>query len=456
MAPLRRGRSHGGGGGGAAECLAPYRKGRRPPRRKQEAAAGTALPDDALAAVFDRLPDGADVVRCAAACRRWARVVARESAALPCALPAALPGLALGFFHQESAPSVTARTAAGGAWRPPRFVPMASAARLRHGALLPMPPGHGGGTGSNRRRLADLFDRSRPVASRNGRVVLELPRQGHAAGLELCVCNPMTGDVAPLPPLSGGDKPGHYACALLAGDDDLDATAPGRPLPPTFFRMAIVYNRHRFTALRTYSSDSGAWSGEAKLSGPRVDSHRLRRLGQAVVLRGVAYWPLRETALAVRLDTPEPTEVTNMPLHGVSDAAQRRRLLGITADGKLCFVRAGKSLEDCLVIVVKAFIESCEEEDMCAGRWEKMKARLIYTQLKIGSLVTVNLRWFCEKSGILLLTLGEFSNDPGTFALNLATEEVQKLVDSPDCSSWTNFVGYEMDRAAYLASIADH
>jgi hypothetical protein len=71
----------------------------------------------------------------------------------------------------------------------------------------------------------------------------------------------MTGDMALLPPLSGTDMPGSYACALLAGDDDL---------PPTFFRLLIVYNRRGFTALRAYSSDTGRWSAEARRQGPKI------------------------------------------------------------------------------------------------------------------------------------------------------------------------------------------
>jgi hypothetical protein len=68
----------------------------------------------------------------------------------------------------------------------------------------------------------------------------------------------------------------------------------------------------------------------------------------------------------------------------------------------------------------------------------------------------INLRWFCEKSGILFFTLGQGTSSPGTFALNLATEEADKVADGLECYSWRNFVGYEMDGATYLTSIARH
>jgi len=66
----------------------------------------------------------------------------------------------------------------------------------------------------------------------------------------------------------------------------------------------------------------------------------------------------------------------------------------------------------------------------------------------------INLRWFCEKSGTLLFTLGEGTSSPGAFVLNIATEHIEKVADGIDCDSWRNFVGYEMDGAAYLASIS--
>ena len=45
-------------------------------------------------------------------------------------------------------------------------------------------------------------------------------------------------------------------------------------------------------------------------------SHEPRELGQSIVVRGVAYWQLRHTVFAVRLDTPKPAEVP-MPLTGI-------------------------------------------------------------------------------------------------------------------------------------------
>ncbi|KAL6594353.1 hypothetical protein ACP70R_045132 [Stipagrostis hirtigluma subsp. patula] len=144
----------------------------------------------------------------------------------------------------------------------------------------------------------------------------------------------MTGAVALLQPLSGKDKPGHYACALLTGDD-LDQQAP----PTTaafFFRVLIIYNRS-FTVLRAYTSGATQWSSEAARSqGPKIDGGRLRRIAQGVVFRGVAYWPLRLSILAM-----EPREVSMPPAGIMADPSQHGHVLGVTTNVKqqqLCFI----------------------------------------------------------------------------------------------------------------------
>lgn len=68
----------------------------------------------------------------------------------------------------------------------------------------------------------------------------------------------------------------------------------------------------------------------------------------------------------------------------------------------------------------------------------------------------MNLRWFCERSGLLFFTIdAKGSSTPGAYVLNIATKELEKVADDIDCRSWTNFVGYEMDQASYyLSSVA--
>ncbi|KAL6594316.1 hypothetical protein ACP70R_045399 [Stipagrostis hirtigluma subsp. patula] len=420
---------------------------------------GTPLPDELLVAVFARFSDMADVVRCAATCRRWSRVVARDAAVLARALPPQLtrgPRALLGLFHQDhagvAAPRKRRRSSSVAGDGQPCFLATAEAARLLGFRSSTISTDDGGDHGA-------LLGYSRPVASRNGHVVVELRRERHADGIHLCVFNPMTGDVALLPPLSGEDKPGHYACALLTGDD---LQQPPPTAAAFFFRVLIVYNRRSFTALRAYSSDARQWSSEA--ARPKIDAGRLRRLGQGVVFRGVAYWPLRLSALAVRLDGVEPREVSMPPAGIMADRSQHVHVVGVATDVKqqlLCFIEPGFYVDRGLLnaglpyhsIVIKTSVLRTVDGH-AAGEWERQDGRRIKLpqKMKVGCRDCIKLRWFCERSGVLLFTLGEDSSCPGAYALNMATKEVEKLADGTCCDSWRNVVGYDMDAAAYIAS----
>uniref|UniRef100_A0A0E0M282 DUF7595 domain-containing protein n=1 Tax=Oryza punctata TaxID=4537 RepID=A0A0E0M282_ORYPU len=434
MPPLRRRRRRAPG--------APYKKGwlSRRPRRKN-ADYGTSLTDDALSAIFARLVNAADLVRCAATSCRWGRIVARQAPPVLSHGRPASPTLALGFFHQDDAPAT--------AQKRKLFVPMATAAARVLGFRWRSFSALFEAVGSD--VLEPFLEHSRPIASRNGRVVLELAREGHGDDLKLCVCNPMTGDVSMLPPLSGKDKPGFYVCTLLTADDLLEP-----PCTTTFFRVLIVYNRPSFTALRSYSSETGRWSAEARRSVPKkINTRRMQQLRHAVVLRGVAYWTLRHTAFAVRSDTPEPVEVA-MLARGLADLWPNNCVLGATPDGKLVFLYMVRCV-DFVGVGGKGFHPPPAgpgddmDMDMSKGEWQYRQIKINLEQLKVEDASAINVRWFCERSGIVLFTLGdELSSCPGTYALNLATHDVIKVSTA---HSWTNFCGYEMDHAASLASV---
>ncbi|CAN6381107.1 unnamed protein product [Urochloa humidicola] len=466
MPPARRPRG--------AHRSAPYGRGWLPPppssRSSDDGHGGEVfpVPDDAISPVLVRLSSAADVVRSAATCRRWARLVAKDAAVLSGAL-APLPCLTLGFLHQENAGATARRRRplSSDAAAQPCFVPTAAATRLigLHGpshatiadALL--------GLDDDRR---GLFEHARPVAARNGWLVLELRQERYTDGLKLCVCNPTRGELFMISPLAGADNPGDYTCAIYTGHD----LEPPRPLL-AFFRLLIVYNRRAFTALRSYSSDTGRWSAEAKRSwGPKIPNEKLRELGQSIVVGGVAYWHMKCTAFAVRIDTPEPAEVC-MPSSGscIRDLPLGWRSLGVDLDGKLIFIDAALGEDHNvevrshhLTVAIRAVFCPISTDDGCSGKWEWRGPCIRLKHLKVryegygeenimpfGD--KMNLRWFCEKSGNLLFTLGEGTSSPGAFVLNMATELVEKVADGVDCDSWRNFVGYEMDGTAYLASI---
>ncbi|CAN6236907.1 unnamed protein product [Urochloa humidicola] len=432
---------------------------RRPPKNRSGGGGGVdplaGMPDDLLYdSILSRvLSDDAAVARCAAVCRRWGTVLAAREAAIRRAMPPPgrfLPHLALGFFHgggHDDGSHRRRRLLAPAAQQPdPRFVPTASASAALLGGSPSFPrlmPEGGGAAG--------LFHYARPVASRGGRVVLELQNKARSDGVALAVCNPMTGDVALVPPLAGGDFPGHdYACAVLTADD-LDAPPGGSPPSSLFsfsFGLVLVYNRRGFTALRCYTSgDGGGWGPEARKPGAQISGHVLRGLGPAVVLRGVAYWPMMDAAaLAARVGLAGGVvgHVRVLP-YRLATSIPDWYLLGATPDGRLSYVSAAV-VGDELGFLVEALEEG--------GVWEK-RDRIVLTQFAMSTTTELKLRWLGEKSGTLLFTVGRGGGggNSGAFALNLGTRSVEKLADGVLCNSWRNMFGYEMDPTALLASI---
>ncbi|KAF7040540.1 hypothetical protein CFC21_050433 [Triticum aestivum] len=395
------------------------------------------MPDDVLADIFTRLPDMATLVRCAATCWRWGHLVATRAAVIsPCMPPLGrfFPNLAVGLFHQEK-DWPTGRTRDAPSPRP-CFIATASCTRFIRGdsqrslAIL-------GLDGGDR-----LLDHSRPVASRNGRLVLELrcnPRQDCASdGLSLAICNPMMLDkIDVIPPLvlvgQNTTTILDYGCALLTGHD----------LNPQchqdFFHILLIYSHNhpggQSTVLRCYSSDTGRWGPETE-SIVKIPISKIGNIGPAVVRRGVAFWALEQGVLGVRLDLKDHTMDMHMVPCDTSHAGPNNRLMGVSPDNRLflmyyCFMgaRLGK------LVLKLTYLEFPNEDDMQTDKiCRKRKIVLMEQMGKLMMVVTryvhtIKLWWFGEKSGILLFTMGEGSGQPGTYMLKLEENAVDKLAD---------------------------
>lgn len=90
--------------------------------------------------------------------------------------------------------------------------------------------------------------------------------------IKLCVCNPTTGAVHILPPLGGKDGLGYYACTVFTAEDA---------------SLIMIYTRREFTAFRSYSSEDGKWSKEAKVrTNARLSEKQMGLMHSGVVLVG--------------------------------------------------------------------------------------------------------------------------------------------------------------------------
>ncbi|CAN6232771.1 unnamed protein product [Urochloa humidicola] len=412
------------------------------PRRADDD--GTPLTDELLLTIFAGVPDLADLVRCAATCRRWRRLVSADAAFI-CRTPRRPPSrfvgpLALGFFHhREEAAAVS------------QFVPTASATHRFPGLLQqPQPP--------SLSTLVDdgLFDgTSQIVASRNGLLVVDLRRGKHDRALKLCVCNPMSGVVHVLPPLGGKDGLGHYACTVLTADDRDEETIDP-PRSSSYFRLIMLYSRRGFTAFRSYSSDDGRWSEEAKVTHARLGKKQMGLTCSGVVDRrgSLVYWLAKNVVFVLSLKTLE-SAVVGMPRSGNGQNFDMvNTLLGLPPEGRLCAIQFAPLSRRTANLRVSIRVTTCTDRSW----WDTEE--LIQVQQSLPADVTnVRLRWFCEKSGVVFFST--VAGDPDhrryeMYALNLKTKVVEKLVaHDKDGDPWGQVHGYEMDQVAYLASLAE-
>ncbi|KXG39093.2 hypothetical protein SORBI_3001G279000 [Sorghum bicolor] len=427
---------------------------------------GTPLTDEILVGIFAGLPDFSDLVRCAATCKRWCRLVSREAA----------------FICRSAAV--------------PRFAATASASRrlaLRQPSLNALVEGLDDG----------LFDSSRLVASRNGLVVVELQRGKRERALKLCVCNPMTGEVTVLPSLGGKEIVRPYACTIITADDDVDDDddrtigftagthrehsqilihsssdcAPpqdqnhGRDSPraPSSYNVLLVYCRRGFTACRTYASDSGRWGREEKVTdATRLGKKQMAAMaaGNSVVAHKVVYWHAKTMVFALRLGTLH-AEHLQMPDTG-KDAAGNT-LLGVSPEGWLRVVQVVEKISDpssppatvkrSVSIVVVTGQISATDDGECL--WDQPQPRQVIEVvgrfLPSSETTWIQLQWMCEKSGVVFFTAGCVDDDQtgDVYAMSLDKQEVEKVANHHGGpSTWENLHGYEMDRTSYLSSLA--
>jgi hypothetical protein len=257
--------------------------------------AGSEIADDVLREALARLRGLQDLVRCAATCRRWRRLVTDraflrrvgcwpDTVRHPCVLA--------GTFSQKSYPFLDATRL----WRkkrslyePPQFLSLQAGG----GPHLTFHSFFVARDGDDDDGLLDL---ARPLASRRGFLLVRVVLPPSAGGgdyyrrkLHLAVCGPLVDrrktHLLPPPPFDmtenfSGDS--LTGCTILTGADDYKQ----QPM----FRVLLIHDDDDdgFVSACTYDSDTGSWSGPVKCSGPSGLIRCGPRAG--VVAGGTAHW----------------------------------------------------------------------------------------------------------------------------------------------------------------------
>ncbi|PWZ54437.1 hypothetical protein Zm00014a_010514 [Zea mays] len=249
-------------------------------------AAVASLSDDMLLEVFKRLPPPRDVIRCAAVCRRWRRVISGAGAAC---LPR--PPSHFGFFRN---------------YGPSPLPPFVRTAGLSLDiSFLPVPPACG----------AVLVD------SRNGRLLLRELGPGYPRELRLLVCSPLEKAYVRVPPLCIAEH--MVACSVLVpGEGDA-------------FRVVVVLfgNDPKHFSVLVYFSVSSAWESA---TGP-VHRNLVPRQGPSVVVGDVMYKLQSEEKYIMVVDAVQMT-LSAVPLPDARTLLYAgNHWIGRTPDGRLCF-----------------------------------------------------------------------------------------------------------------------
>ncbi|KAI5011370.1 hypothetical protein ZWY2020_013507 [Hordeum vulgare] len=373
--------------------------------------AGGKIADDILRDVFQRLPSHQDLLRCAATCKRWRRVVTDRAFLQRIGLwpqTARHPSLLAGIFYQTTCPAGKPRPKSDA---PPEFLNLQlggahpTFSRSVHGAHLAF--------GSLVDDDDGLFDYAGPLASRRGLLLVNimLPtmfddgvyRRAHDKRL-LAVCRPVVDKQRRLLPLLSFDLTGFSdwyltGCALLTDEDHgvVDCFHQRRQRrSSSSFQVFLTYTGdHGIIYVYMYSSATDTWSTPTKF----CQASNLIRCGHfaGVVTPNTVHWLYKDETSFYTLDVNAATthvSLTKIPIH-VEGCLQLGRVLFpcVIGEGKLSFVSMNKHG------VLELWTKQEQDDDSEAGAGGWLRSHL----MNLGSKEEINNVFYAEKRGAMLI-----------------------------------------------------
>ncbi|XP_020158699.1 uncharacterized protein [Aegilops tauschii subsp. strangulata] len=376
------------------------------------------LPDDVVVEILVRVPDVADLFRCAATCKRC-RLLIAEPSFLRRRWPEGVSHLSslLGLFAvQQPREEPTEGDSTAAPMPPFTPVPWCSLGERYSFLTCPWPPDSQAAVLTSRRGLLVLRF-----------VPLNEPTNGYEKTMNLALYDPIAGKGRDLPELKS-DRPFQIeGCALLTRADCCPDETRGAT-SWSFFKVLIIGGdrdepRHSLHVFTSTTESSSSWSTPRECYDclEDDDTRVVSQQTTAVVCHGgIAHWLFKNAsnlyALSVCARTTEMT-LTRLPV----TPDQTQPLLGVNNDGTPCLLRLdGK----CFMLEIWTRRIDPMSGDSNTGHWHRTKM-IKLQRPKRGKIDQAQCVCVGQTSGILLVK----DNQEDIYIVDLQTGAMQAVTN---------------------------
>ncbi|XP_044320358.1 uncharacterized protein [Triticum aestivum] len=405
--------------------------------------AGAGIADDVLREVFARLPGLQDLLRCAATCKRWFRLITDPAFLRQVGLwpeTARRPSVLVGIFSQRSEPGTPVQPLKRKLRAPPEFLSLGSGgAHLRFNSFVDDDDG--------------LFHLARPLASRRGFLLVRVLLPDREK-LHLAVCRPLIDrrgthllPVAPFEPSPTSlDRDAVGWALLTSADNGYDGYANSDDRRQSTFQVLLIYtDEDGLMYTCSYSSSLRIWSVPTEC----CRAPDLTRCGPraGVVTHGdggTAHWLYRDSRSFYAVGVSSATahaSLTKIPIEFRHGGLQPPLLCTVEEGGSISFVNIRE--HGMLELWTKQEQDAGSHDHACEGDW-------LHSDLANLGDERIDLVFFAEKRGALLVQQGG-----GFFTIDLTSKEKMsvELNDKKSRRGATKYVRWTFCTSTWCSSI---